>query len=197
MKRIGVFGGTFNPVHAAHLITAEEVCSQMSLDKVLFIPTANHPLKDADGITDFDLRMEMVQLAIKDNDKFESSDIELQISGSGKSYTVNTLVKLREQYKNGNVKLYLIIGMDNLIELDKWKDPGKLFMLSEVIVFNKPGYFIQDVKNEYSRQVTFVPVKHIDITATDIRQRIREGKPIKYLVPAEVEKFIIQNKIYT
>ena len=196
MKRLGVFGGTFNPVHMAHLITAEEVCSQMSLDKVLFIPAANHPLKDAAGIIDFSLRMKMLELAIKDNDKFELSDIEQKISGSEKSYTVNTLIKLREQYKNDNVKFYLIIGMDNLIELDKWKDPGKLFMLSEVIVFNKPNYFIQDVKNDFGRQVTFVPVKHIDITATDIRHRIREGKPVKYLVPAEVEKFIIENKIY-
>jgi nicotinate-nucleotide adenylyltransferase len=196
LKRIGIFGGTFNPVHMAHLITAEDVCSQMSLDKVLFIPAANHPLKDSSGITDFSHRMKMVELAIKDNEKFEASDIEQEISGNGKSFTVNTLMKLREYYKDESVKLYLVIGMDNLIDLDKWKDPGKLFMLSEVVVFNKPNYFIQDVKNEFGRQVTFVPVKNIDITATDIRQRIKEGKPIKYLVTPEVEKFIIENKLY-
>jgi len=196
LKRIGVFGGTFNPIHMAHLITAEEVCSQMSLDKVLFIPTANHPLKDSKDIIDFDLRLEMVNLAIKGNEKFESSGIEKEISNQDRSYTINTLIHLREQYKSENVKFYLVIGMDNLIDLHKWKDPGKLFMLSEVIVFNKPNYFIQDVKNDYGSIVTYVPVKNIDITATDIRFRIKEDKPIKYLVPPDVEKFILENKIY-
>ena len=194
MKRIGIFGGAFNPVHMAHLIVAEDVSGQMSIDKVLFIPAVNHALKDADEVIDFNLRLEMVKLAIKGNDKFECSDIELHTSKGGKSYTVDTIMELKKQY--GDVKFYLIVGMDNLIDLHKWKDPGKLFMLSEVVVFNKPNYFIQDVKNDYGRQVTFVPVKNVDISATDIRQRIKEGLSIKYLVPEEVEKFITEHKIY-
>jgi nicotinate-nucleotide adenylyltransferase len=194
LKRIGVFGGTFNPIHNAHLIIAEDVCGQMSLDKVLFIPAANHPLKDTSEIISYDVRLKMVNLAISGNDKFESSEIEKLSSNGVKSYTVDTLMRLREIYKD--VKFYLIIGMDNLISLNKWKDPGKLFMLSEVVVFNKPNYFIQDVKNDYAGQVTFVPVKNIEISATDIRNRIKENKSIKYLVPGEVEKFILENKIY-
>ncbi|HEY3252035.1 MAG TPA: nicotinate-nucleotide adenylyltransferase [Ignavibacteria bacterium] len=206
MKRIGVYGGTFNPIHIAHLITAEEVAELLHLEKVLFILSANHPLKDTNGIIDPEKRMKMINLAIKGNETFEASDIEIKLSGlpaevtvqagKSKSYTVDTLVNLREQYKNEQVKFYLIIGMDNLIELHTWKDPGKLFILSEVIVINRPRFYAQDVKNDFGRQVTYVPVSNIDISASEIRNRIRENRTIKYLVPEKVEKFIIQNNLY-
>lgn len=198
MKRIGVYGGTFNPIHVAHLITAEEVAEQMHLEKVLFVLSANHPLKTNEDIIDAEKRLKMIDLAIKGNNKFESSDIEIKLlmPEKSKSYTVNTLMSLKEHYKNESIKFYLIIGMDNLIELHKWKDPNKLFMLSEVVVINRPRFYAQDVKNEYNRQVTYVPVTNIDISATEIRDRVRENKTIKYMVPEEVEKFIIQNNLY-
>jgi len=195
LKRIGIYGGTFNPVHIAHLITAEEVSEQMQLKKVLFIPSAHHPLKNEDAIIDANTRLEMLNIAIAGNDKFESSDIEIG-QNKDKSYTVNTLIRLREKYKDEQVKFYLIIGMDNFAELHKWKDPEKLFMLSEVIVINRPGFFAKDIVNDYSRQVTYVPVTNIDISSTEIRSRVRENRSIKYLVSAEVEKFILQNKLY-
>ncbi|MCC7158308.1 MAG: nicotinate-nucleotide adenylyltransferase [Ignavibacteria bacterium] len=196
MKRIGIYGGTFNPIHTAHLITAEDVKEQMHLDKVLFIPSARPPHKETGGLTEAAVRLEMVKLAIQGNDSFEVSDIELNLPEGSKSYTANTLLALREQFKSEQVKFYLIIGMDQLIELHTWKDPSKLFLLSEVIVINRPGYVIQQVENEFASQVIPVPVKSLDISSTDIRKRIHDKLSIKYLVPEEVEMYIKNNNLY-
>lgn len=196
MKRIGVYGGTFNPIHTAHLITAEEVCEQMHLDKMLFIPSANHPFKNMNGLVDASTRLKMVNLAIKGNKNFEASDIEVNQPAGSISYTVNTLKLLKNRYKNEQVKLYLVIGMDNLTELHKWKEPEKLFLLSEVVVINRPGFYIKDIHNEFNRQVTYVPVTNIDISSTEIRNRIREKRSVKYLIPEVVENFIKENNLY-
>jgi nicotinate-nucleotide adenylyltransferase len=148
------------------------------------------------GLLDAETRLEMINLAIKGNDKFESSDIEIKCSKGQKTYTVKTLILLKELFKDEQTKLYLIIGMDNLAELHKWKEPEKLFLLSEVIVINRPGYYIKDVDNEFTRQVTYVPVTNIDISSTEIRNRISEKRSVKYLIPDDVEKFIIENNLY-
>ena len=138
----------------------------------------------------------MLKLAIEGNKSFSYSDIELNMPDTEPNYTVKTLLKLREEYPKDEVKFYLIIGMDQLINLHKWKDPGKLFLLSEVIVINRPGYLIQQVENDYSRQGIFVPVPNIDISATDIRFRVNEKRSIKYLVPQAVENYIYENNLY-
>ncbi len=196
MKRIGVFGGAFNPIHIAHLIIAEDVRQQMHLDKVLFIPYAKPPHKDHDELIDAETRLHLIKLAISDNPYFEASDIEIKRGKNSITYTVDTLMELRETYKSEQVKFYLIIGIDNLIELHTWKDPGKLFLLAEVVVLNRPGFLIQNVDNDYNRQVIFVPAPNLDISATDIRHKIKENKSIKYLVPKQVEEFIKNNKLY-
>lgn len=196
MKRIGIFGGTFDPVHNGHLIMAENVKDQMHLDEVMFIPSRIPPLKNAKDISDPEHRLNMLKLATEGNSSFKINDIELKMPGDEPNYTVKTLLKLREEYSAEQVKFYLIIGMDQLINLHKWKDPGKLFLLTEVIVINRPGYLIQQVENEYARRGIFVPVPNIDISATDIRCRIKEKRTIKYLVPAEVEEYIYKNNLY-
>jgi nicotinate-nucleotide adenylyltransferase len=196
LKRYGVFGGAFNPVHMAHLIIAEDVRQQMHLDKVLFIPYSNPPHKDSGILLESKYRLQMLQYAVDGNPYFEVSDIEIRSTLNSKTYTVDTLLKLRELYKSEGVKFYLIIGLDNLIELHTWKDPGKLFLLSEVVVLNRPGYFIQSVENDYNRRVVFIPAPNIDISASDIRNKIRDKKSIKYLVPDKVEKFIVENNLY-
>ncbi len=195
MTRYGIFGGTFNPVHNAHLIAAESVREQMHLDKILFVPSGVPPLKAPEEILDIKHRLEMVKIAIEDNPFFEVSSIE--ITAKGKTFTVDTLLSLRKKYGNEVVTFYLIIGMDNLAVLHTWKDPGKLFLLSEVVVINRPGYLISDVNNEFSRQVLFVPVPDVNISSSDIRLRVQENKSIKYLVPAGVEKYIYENNLYT
>jgi nicotinate-nucleotide adenylyltransferase len=196
LKRIGVLGGAFNPIHVAHLIIAEDVRQQMHLDKILFIPYSKPPHKDYEELIEADDRMNMIKLATDDNPYFEASDIEIKRGENSVTYTVDTLMELIETYKAEQVKFYLIIGMDNLIELHTWKNPGKLFLLSEVVVINRPGYLIQNVKNDYNRQVTFVPAPNIEISSTDIRFKVKEKKSVKYLVPKAVEEYIIKNKLY-
>jgi len=196
LKRIGIFGGTFDPVHNGHLIMAENVRDQMHLDEVMFIPSRIPPLKNAENISEPEHRLHMLKLAVEGNSSFKINDIELKMPGDEPNYTVKTLLKLREEYSAEQVKFYLIIGMDQLINLHKWKDPGKLFLLTEVVVINRPGYLIQQVENEYARRGIFVPVPNIDISATDIRFRIKENRTIKYLVPAEVEEYIYKNNLY-
>ena len=196
MKRIGIFGGTFDPIHTGHLIMAENVKEQVHLDTVLFVPSGNPPLKDNSGVSPAEIRAEMVRLAISSNSSFGISEVEMNAPAGEKTYTVNTLLKLREEYSAEQVKFYLIIGMDQLIDLHKWKDPGKLFMLSEVVVINRPGYLIQQVENDYGRQCIYVPVPNIDISSTDIRFRIQEKRSIRYLVPDAVEEFIKENQLY-
>jgi nicotinate-nucleotide adenylyltransferase len=196
LKRIGVFGGAFNPIHTAHLIIAEEVKEQIQLSKVLFIPYANPPHKDANKLLNSKHRLNMISLAIENNKYFESSDLEIKKGQNSITYTIDTLLNLHEAYSKEQVKLYLIIGVDNLIELHTWKNPEKLFTLSEVIVINRPGFLIQNVENEFYNKATFIQAPHIDISSTDIRHRIKEKKSIKYLVPLAVEKYILENKLY-
>lgn len=196
MKRIGIFGGTFDPVHNGHLIMAENVKDQMHLDEVMFIPSRIPPLKNAENISEPEHRLHMLKLATEGNGSFKINDIELKSSGGEPNYTVKTLLQLREEHSSEQVKFYLIIGMDQLINLHKWRDPGKLFLLTEVVIINRPGYLIQQVENEYARRGIFVPVPNIDISATDIRFRIKEKRTIKYLVPAEVEEYIYKNNLY-
>ncbi|KXK50347.1 MAG: nicotinic acid mononucleotide adenylyltransferase [Chlorobi bacterium OLB5] len=196
MKRIGILGGTFDPVHLGHLIIAENTAEQVHLDEVMFIPSKTPPLKNINNISEPVHRLNMLKLAVRGNPGFVINDIEINSEGSEPDYTVNTLLKLREQYINEQVKFYLIIGMDQLINLDKWKDPGKLFLLSEVVVINRPGYLVTQVENEYSRQTIMVPVPNIDISSTDIRYRVSENRSIKYLVTPEVENYIYEHKLY-
>ncbi|MCC6866648.1 MAG: nicotinate-nucleotide adenylyltransferase [Ignavibacteria bacterium] len=196
MRRIGVFGGTFDPVHNGHLIVAENVKDQMHLDTVLFIPSKIPPLKDKSLITEKLHRLNMLNIALENNSSFEISEIELQRSSEEPSYTVDTLLELRNVYASELVKFYLILGMDQLINLEKWKEPGKLFLLSEVIIINRPGYLIQQVENDYGRQSIYVPVPNVEISATDIRYRVQENRSIKYLVPDKVEEYIKKNKLY-
>lgn len=196
MKRIGILGGTFDPVHLGHLIIAENTAEQVHLDEVMFIPSKIPPLKNINNISEPVHRLNMLKLAVRGNPGFVINDIEINSEGSEPDYTVNTLLKLREQYINEQVKFYLILGMDQLINLDKWKDPGKLFLLSEVVVINRPGYLVTQVENEYSRQTIMVPVPNIDISSTDIRYRVSENRSIKYLVTPEVENYIYEHKLY-
>jgi nicotinate-nucleotide adenylyltransferase len=195
MKRYGIFGGTFNPPHTAHLIHAECVRDEMSLDKVIFIPSANPPLKTSPDVIDAAHRFNMAKLAFQHDKNFEVSDIEIN-SPDETSYTVSTLLKLKDFYKNDDVKLFLIIGMDNLIQLPQWKTPNKLFSMAEVLVINRPGYYIEDAPEEFVRRVVYVPVPSLEISSTLIRSRVQLGKSIKYLVPEKVINYISENKLY-
>jgi len=190
--KVGVFGGTFNPPHTGHLIVAETARESLGLDKVIFIPCSLPPHKTTKSLVDADRRLEMVSLAIAGNPYFEVSDIELQ--RGGKSYTVDTLRALTALYPRA--QLYLLLGIDNLIELHTWREPEEIFALAEVIAINRPGFDPSSVRKEYLRRVTFLRSPNIDISSSEIRRKAKAGKSIKYLVPSVVEAYILKHGAY-
>lgn len=189
--RLGILGGTFNPPHIGHLIVAENVREQLTLDKIIFIPsfTPPHKVEIADATPQ--QRFEMVELAIKNNKNFLAYDIE--IGRKGKSYTIDTinaLVLLHPQ-----ARFYFIIGMDNLTEFATWKSPQEIISKVDLVVVNRPGYE-KPVKNEFSRYAIFLRVPNIDISSSDIRKRVKFQRTIRYLVHPDVEKYITQKGLY-
>jgi nicotinate-nucleotide adenylyltransferase len=197
MKRYGIYGGSFNPPHVGHSILAENVREQLSLDKVIFIPSGKHALKDEVSLKDAEHRLNMARLAFEGDPNFEVSAIEIEKAKNGiTNYTVDTLIDLYDRYKDDFIKIYLIVGIDNLIEFPKWKNPNKLFLISEVIVMNRPGYLVQDVDDEFSRKARYLSVPMLDISSTDIRLRVNEGKSIKYLVNPDVEDYIVRHNLF-
>lgn len=191
MRRIGIFGGTFNPPHIAHSIAAEVLREQLELEKIIFIPAAVPPLKETGSPLH---RLTMTHLAFGRNEHFEVSEIEFE-NVNEKSYTVDTLSRLRIEL-GIDCKLFLIIGIDKLEELPRWKEPDKLLGLCEPVVINRPGYDLANVRKEYLEKVTFAKIPFMEISSTEIRKRVSEGKSIKYFVCREVEEYIRENKLY-
>jgi nicotinate-nucleotide adenylyltransferase len=189
---IGILGGTFNPPHVGHLIVAERVREELKLDKILFIPSAISPHKQHIQLIDPTYRMEMVQLAVLGQQFFEASDIE--IARGGVSYTVDTLGQLKRMYPGDT--LFLLIGMDNLAEFDTWKSPEKIVELANVVVMTRPGFEPNGVLGEYGKKVTLCQVPEIEISSSDIRARVKQGKSIRFLVPKPVESYIYFRKLY-
>jgi nicotinate-nucleotide adenylyltransferase len=215
-SRIGIFGGTFNPIHMGHLICNEEIREKFALESIIFIPSANPPHKRNNEIIDARIRLEMVKISIKDNPYFSVSDIEL--GSENKSYTIDTLERLRQELGSDSI-LYFIIGIDAFIEIETWKMPKKLIELCHFIVMTRPcssnlnsitklPFYINkravfDIEkekminyNEPDKNIIVVPVRNIDLSSSNIRGRIRIGKSIKYLVPENVRTFIYDNNLY-
>ncbi|MCX7833766.1 MAG: nicotinate-nucleotide adenylyltransferase [Ignavibacteria bacterium] len=193
MKKYGIFGGTFNPPHIAHLILAEWVRVVLALDKIIFIPSGNPPLKRKSDVIDTKHRFNMARLCFGNNRNFLIDDIEIKVK-SPKSYTIDTLKKLKEKYKNCD--FYLIIGTDNFIKFNKWKNPNGILSLCKVVVINRPPYKFEDGPDEYKRKVKRVKVPELDISSTQIRKLLKNGLSIKYLVPEKVESYIYKNNLY-
>ena len=192
MKKYCIFGGTFNPPHIAHSIIAEEVREKLNLDKIIFIPSGNPPLKNSIPAMH---RFNMARAAFSGNKNFEVSDIEI-INTDEKSYTVNTLLNLKEKYKDEGTELYFVIGSDNLIDLPRWKDPGIILELSKVVVIKRPGFNTENSPEEFRKKVIYVETPLLDISSSEIRQKVKEGKSIKYFVHPEVEEYIYKNNLY-
>jgi nicotinate-nucleotide adenylyltransferase len=215
--KIGIFGGTFNPIHYGHLRAAEEVREKVNLDKILFVPAGNPPLKTED-IADIEDRYEMAKLAVADNRCFELSDIECRLSG--KSYTVNTIEGLRRAHTES--EFYLILGIDAFLDMPNWWQPDLLITLAHFIVISRPDFRFADLKKspylktkestlkdmdnvtagkytvnlKSNRDVILLNLTHIDISSTEIRRLIKQNKSIKYLLPPEVQSYIIRNGLF-
>jgi len=194
---IGVLGGTFDPIHIGHLVVAEEARIKLGFNEVLFVPAGQPWLKLDRNITPAEHRVEMVRRAIADNPHFKICTLEVERTGP--SYTVDTLTMLREQL-GSEASLFFILGHDTLVELPSWKEPKKLAQLCRLVVAPRLGS--KDLKHLETEipglldKVIQLDMPVIGISSSGIRQRIAQGLPIRYLVPAEVEKYITGQKIY-
>jgi nicotinate-nucleotide adenylyltransferase len=200
IKRLGISGGTFDPIHYGHLIVAEDIREKLGLDRVLFIPSGKPPHKDDAKVTDASMRFEMVKRAISGNRYFEVSRIE--IDRPGYTYTIDTLRELRKLYGEDTC-LFFITGADVVKELLTWKECELVFQLSRFVAVLRPGHcaldFAKDIevlKHRYGAVIHTVEAPLIGISSTIIRERMTNGFSIRYLVPESVEDFICANNLY-
>lgn len=196
-QRIGILGGTFDPIHHGHLVVAEASREKFQLDRVLFVPAGIPPHKKPDTVTDFWHRYLMVSLAVLANPCFEVSRLEYERGGI--TYTVDTMRQLRQIF-GSSTALYFITGADTILEIFGWKKPEELLTLCNFIVATRPGYdlhLVEKVLGEYYQTAVF-PLKmpQLGVSSSDIRRRVRDGRSIKYLVPEAVEAYICREGLY-
>lgn len=188
--KIGILGGTFNPIHIGHLILGDEARRILNLDKLIFVPAYLPPHKEEEDLIDAEDRYKMVALAIKENPFFEVSKSE--INRRDKSYSIQTIREFKDRFGE-KAELFLITGSDVLEEISMWREIDKIFKLSNFIVANRPGYPTKEIPPE----VRLISIIAINLSSSGIRERIREGKSIRYLVPERVRQYIIKKKLYT
>lgn len=198
-KKIGISGGTFDPVHYGHLIIAEEVKEQFELDKVIFVPSGMPPHKDNLKVSNAEHRFEMVQKAIENNPFFDASRIE--IDREGYTFTIDTLKLMYELYGR-NVRLFYIIGADVVQDLLTWKNYKEVFDMCEFIAVNRQGFIgdfsqrIEYLKNQFNVKISVANVPLIEISSTAIRHKAANAQSIRYLLPESVREYIIDRKLY-
>ena len=197
MCRVGIIGGTFDPIHLAHIYIAEEAKKKLNLDKVIFMLAGIQPLKTDKKVTEASLRLEMVQKAIEGKIGFEVSDYE--IKKEGKSYTYKTLEHFYKEYRD----LYFITGADCLLGIDKWKEIDKIFSLCKFVVFTRPGYNNEELVNKkrfveekYNGDIILLEVPGIHISSTDIREKIINNEKVDDILPAVVLDIIKEKGLY-
>ncbi len=201
IPRLGILGGTFNPVHLGHLIMAQDALEHFELSRVLLVPCASPPHKSAQDLAPASHRLAMLEAVLEGDLHFEASDLELQRGGT--SYTVDTLRELAAL--NPGVELCFIIGSDSLLELHLWKDIEAILGLCRVVTIARPGIDLAGLKGTDlklpdpwpARLLADIRVGHqVDVSSTDIRYRVAEGMAIRYLVPAGVEMYIAEHSLY-
>lgn len=190
MQKIGLFFGSFNPIHIGHLIMAEYFIENTDLHEIWFVVSPNNPLKKKETLLNASQRLYMVNLAIEDDARFRSSDIEFKLSYP--SYTCHTLAHLQDRYPNKT--FVLIMGEDNLESIEKWKNYQYILDNYSIYTYPRKGYDGGEKKKLPC--VTFVPAPIIEISATMIRESIAQKKSVKYLLPAKVEQFIDEMQLY-
>lgn len=189
-KKVAIMGGTFNPIHFGHLILAQNIKEMFQIDKIIFIPTGNSPHKNT--LLNAEHRYNMTKLAIEDNDDFLISDIE--ISKKEKCYTIDTLKQIKSML-NKEATLYFITGTDSINQINTWKEYEKLFDYASFIAVERLGYKINEdlLKND---KIHFCKTQYIQISSTDIRERLYNNKNVSYLLPKNVLKYILENNLY-
>ena len=190
MSKVGIFGGTFDPIHLGHLITAQSVREIRNLEKIIFIPAFISPHKSDVKTTSAEDRSNMIKLAIDGIPFFDYSDIE--IKKGGVSYTIDTLKELKKIYD----ELEIIIGYDNIFTFYTWKEPDEILKLAKIIVLKRKSSHPPEFEDKYYKHAVFVQTRGIEISATDIRERVKYEMPINFLVPPAVMEYIYKHKLY-
>lgn len=201
-ERIGILGGTFDPVHYAHLAIAEEVYCALSLTRVLFVPARLPPHKRGAGVTSVEHRVAMLSLALGTNPHFALSLVDAQRAGP--SYTVDTLRLLRREW-GARARFYFIVGGDSLRDLPTWQDPAGILEQATIVALTRPGYAdVSAARTDLEahlpgseRRVVVVGGPRIDLCATELRQRVAAGRPIRYQTPDEVADYIRRHRLYS
>jgi len=204
--KIGIMGGTFNPIHYGHLVTAEEALSQFKLDRVIFVPTGQPPHKTTGRLASPDDRYLMTVMATASNSNFFVSRIEIE--RKGKSYTIDTLRELKFTYGE-SATFYFITGADAILEILAWKNTGEIITMCKFIAATRPGYNLSRIEelkkklfgtNANSKiakdSISIMEIPALAISSTDIRERIKTNRPIKYLLPESVCNYLLKNDLY-
>ncbi len=197
--RIGVLGGTFDPIHFGHLAIAEECRSRLGLDRVLFMPAADPPHKQGVTISPIQHRLAMVEAAIASQPAFAITRVD--IDRPGPSFTVHALESLRQEW-GPTAEFWLLMGADSLAELLTWREPERIITLARLVVTNRPGLPTPDPQMlevglpGASARIDIVEIPPLGISGSDLRQRVAEGRPIAYQVPEAVERYIRANALY-
>ncbi len=198
--KVGIMGGTFDPIHLAHLIIAEEARVRLGLDRVIFIPAGDPWMKSPHKVTAAALRVEMVRLAIAANPSFSLSTIEVERPGP--TFTVDTLEQMWKEL-GYETQLFLLMGWDSLADMPAWKAPYRVSKMAVVVAFPRPGFSRPDTTTlesampGISERIVILDEPCIGISSTNIRARMVGRRSIRYLVLAEVERFIIEHQLYT
>lgn len=190
--QIGILGGTFDPIHFGHLLLAQEALEKLHLERVIFMPCYLPPHKYRRNMTDAKTRLKMVALAVKSNSKFSVSSMEIE--RKGKSYSIETLRQLKNVFAK-STKLFFITGSDSINELLRWKDFDEVRALVRFVIARRPHYPFSRL-NKKMKDIRFIDITSLDISSSGIRRNLREKKSIEYLVPPEVKRFIVKNRLY-
>lgn len=190
--RLGIFGGTFDPIHLGHLIMAELTRGLLGLDRVVFVPARMAPHKRRTDASP-EHRFRMTGIAVEDNPHFEVSDVEIRREGP--SYTVDTLRSLRGQNPPGT-EHYLLLGADSARDLETWREHEELLRDSNVVILGRPGVEDRDLPGSVASRATVLPTPLIGISSSEIRRRVRSGETIRYLVTEPVEGYIRSQGLY-
>lgn len=186
--RIGIFGGTFNPIHYGHLVLAEQAYEKLNLNSVIFIPSFQPPHKNSPQIVSAKHRYNMVKLAIGGNRRFKISNIEIQ--RKGRSYLVDTLKQLRKIYPRA--RLFFISGSDVSGEIAKWKSIKEALLLSGFVLAKRPGYRLK----KYTKNISVISITELDISSSMIRRKIKDRYSVLYLLPEKIINYIKKNRLY-
>ena len=199
MRRKAIFGGTFDPIHIGHLHVAYEALDKLKLDSVIFVPSGNPPHKNKQNITDAEARYNIVNIAIKDENRFMISDYELKKKGM--SYTYETIEYFKNKEKD--TQWFFISGIDCLMEIETWKNVDKILNNISFVAFSRIGYNINDVKKyknylekKYCANIILLDIPIINISSTYIREKVKYGQEVKHLIPHKVYNYIKDKRLY-